>query len=635
MPRFVASLTCVFGAVVLGLHAWQGPPPLTFRSGVDLVDVDVSVLDRHRLPVRGLTSADFTIFEDGQPRPVAAFTAVDLPPRVLPSAAWMADVAPDVQDNDVAREGRLVVILIDRNISFEQQPAAVRYAEAAVNHLRPGDLAAVAYSSFGIPQNFTSDRQRLLAAIRRPMVGLPQGDSGGTGECLCGTCSLDTVGSIAEALLPVRQRRKVLFVIGSNLPIHSTGRCGGALAAGRERAIRALEAANVTVYAFDPSGLETQSVTASASALPAGRPAMAAMIRRGNLSILPDQTGGRLVLDPVRAADRMAEVFRESDAYYVLGFQPGPARPGSRFHDIRVKVARRDIIVQARRGYYTAGQTTPAPRRGVPPPENTSTRLTAAIAGLWPKTDVSLSMTVAPFASPDLQSAVLAVVVGVGGQLAPGSGNGATAMTADVLAGVFDRNGRTLGSSRQTLSVTPHVLPDQPFEYETISRIDLAHGRYEVRAAVEDGRVARAGSVYGYVDVPDFAREPVSLSGLIVEAGPAAAPAPTLRDVVPVMPTARRVFARGERVSAFVRVYQGLSRAMIPGYLTAEIRDDRNQSVFHQESRVLPAQFGAGRAMDFSLDVPTDRLTPGAYLLAVEARHGNDSARREARFSLR
>jgi len=634
MPRVFVGVTCAIGLFALGLQARQGQPPVTFRSGVDLVDVDVSVLDRHRLPVRGLTRSDFSLFEDGEPRPIAAFTAVDLPPRVLPSAAWMADVAPDVLDNDVAREGRLVVILIDRNISFEQQPAAVRYAEAAVNQLRPGDLAAVAYSSFGIPQNFTADRQRLLAAIRQPSRGLPRGDAGSLAECMCGTCSLQTVGTIAEALLPVRQRRKVLFIIGNNLPGRSTGRCGGALAAERERAMRALEAANVTVYAFDPSGLETQAVTASASSMPTARPAVAAMVRRGNLSLLPDHTGGRLILDPVRAADRMAEVFRESDAYYVLGFQAGSPQMRSRFHDIRVKVARRDVSVQARRGYYADGAA-PATKRRVPPPNDASTRLANAIAGLWPKTDVSLLMSAAPFATPDLQSAVLAIVVGVRGQAVRVSGT-TMPTTADVLAGVFDRNGRELGSARQTIELTPHQPSDQPFDYETVSRIALKPGRYEVRTAVEDNRSDRAGSVYGYVDVPDFAREPVSLSGLIVEAGPAILEAPPiLRDLVPGMPTARRVFARGERVSAFVRLYQGLSRAMIPGYLTAEIRDDQNQSVFHQESRILPEQFGAGRAMDFSLDVPTDRLPAGAYLLSIEARHGNETARRDARFSLK
>jgi hypothetical protein len=57
--------------------------------------------------------------------------------------------------------------------------------------------------------------------------------------------------------------------------------------------------------------------------------------------------------------------------------------------------------------------------------------------------------------------------------------------------------------------------------------------------------------------------------------------------------------------------------------------------VFHQESRILPQQFGAGRALDFTLDVPTARLRPGAYLLSIDARHGNETARRDASFGIR
>ena len=45
-------------------------------------------------------------------------------------------------------------------------------------------------------------------------------------------------------------------------------------------------------------------------------------------------------------------------------------------------------------------------------------------------------------------------------------------------------------------------------------------------------------------------------------------------------------------------------------------------------------QFGLGRAMDFSVDVPTSRLAPGSYVLSIESRHGNESAHREVRFEM-
>lgn len=259
MRRLLPLLACGLLVQVLPSEGRQDPAAPTFRTSTDLVDVDVSVLDRDRLPVRGLTAADFTVLEDGRARPIVAFSAVDLPSRQQPSARWMSAVAPDVNDNDLQRDGRLVVILVDQSIAPEDLPASQRFAEAVVEQLRPGDLAAVAYSTFGVPQNFTADRLRLLAAIRQPLVGLPRDDGGAPALCPCGVCSLESIGDIAEALAPVRQRRKMLLVIGSDIAIHSAGACSARLNPARERAFRAVEAGNVTVYAFDPRGLTTLS----------------------------------------------------------------------------------------------------------------------------------------------------------------------------------------------------------------------------------------------------------------------------------------------------------------------------------------------------------------------------------------
>ena len=84
----------------------QQPP---FRSGVDVVQLDVSVLDKQRRPVPGLAAADFTVFEDGTPRDIFAFQAFDIPDKVGSSTEWMRDIAPDVATNRLF-VGRLVVV---------------------------------------------------------------------------------------------------------------------------------------------------------------------------------------------------------------------------------------------------------------------------------------------------------------------------------------------------------------------------------------------------------------------------------------------------------------------------------------------------------------------------------------------
>jgi hypothetical protein len=95
----------------VGAQDPQAPQP-TFRARVDLIQVDVSVLGRDRHPVSGLTAADFTLMEDGRPRPIVSFTEVHVPPPAALTAGWMADIAPDVTTNTQPPR-RLVVIAID------------------------------------------------------------------------------------------------------------------------------------------------------------------------------------------------------------------------------------------------------------------------------------------------------------------------------------------------------------------------------------------------------------------------------------------------------------------------------------------------------------------------------------------
>ena len=133
MPRLAwfFGATTTFATLVLPqVHQAQTPSSQpTFKLGVDVVPVDVSVLDDKRRPVRDLTADDFTVLEDGKPRPVTVFNPIEIeehPPRVDGVASWVRDVPPDVTTNDVKPEGRLVVIVFDWSIRFAGSGAGAK-----------------------------------------------------------------------------------------------------------------------------------------------------------------------------------------------------------------------------------------------------------------------------------------------------------------------------------------------------------------------------------------------------------------------------------------------------------------------------------------------------------------------------
>src|SRR4051812_37848583 len=73
----------------------------TFRSGVDLVSLNVIVTDNHERFVTGLSPKDFSVFEDGVAQDVTFFAAADVPldlAILLDSSSSMSDKLATVQE---------------------------------------------------------------------------------------------------------------------------------------------------------------------------------------------------------------------------------------------------------------------------------------------------------------------------------------------------------------------------------------------------------------------------------------------------------------------------------------------------------------------------------------------------------
>jgi hypothetical protein len=186
-----------------------------------------------------------------------------------------------------------------------------------------------------------------------------------------------------------------------------------------------------------------------------------------------------------------------------------------------------------------------------------------------------------------------------------------SAATTELLGTVFDTGWESRGTFRQTLSVKPGEVGRRTWA-DVASRLTLRPGRYEVRVAATRGD--RSGTVFLDLDVPDFDGLPLSLSGVTLVRGTTPPTDPLLAEL-----TSSREFFRGDRVSAFFRMYERGSKVAAPVAVTSRIVSDQNQVVLDETTTVAATQFGDGRSADFSLPLPLARLTNGQYLLTIEA----------------
>ena len=656
------GMTVVMDARSAGPQAVQAPVPATrpqderplFRAEVELVQLDVSVLDGDRRPVADLTAADFTLLVDGKPQPIRAFSAIQVPGRVLPSTVSGADAAPtDVVTNRVGQQdGRLVIILMDRSIpAGEPTLAARRIATAAVEALGPQDMGALLSSSGGVPQNLTADRSRLIAAINQRdwSTGLSkaQEDIGGKddplsdGRCLCGLCVLQTVTRVSEAVQHTPRRHKMLLFIGSSVILQSAPRAMSADVGCDRRldaAVRSLRASlarsHLTVHSLDPTGLSSVGPHTRASS-PGGKPGeerlskvrqtqveMSELLQRqGSLQYLPALTGGRVVINTNAPDEKVPDIFAESSAYYVLAFEPGRRGRSSADVAVEVKVSRPGARVYAQRKYQPHDPAGTTPSR--PEPSANSPLLTA-LRGLLPVATIPLALSAAAFAGPGTSGTVM-VNLDVGA-----FANGSTAKSLRFALSAVDQSGREIKSATRTATVA--FNQEVRGEANVQTSLDLPPGDYELRMAVEDAATGTVASVFAPIVVPRFAAAPLSLSDAVVHAS-AGAPQSTPPDVV-LSPTTRRAFDRREPVRAAVQLYQGTMRTepIVPVAVRNRVLDVAGRAVRDQRLILTPESF-ANRTAGMSVDL--SGLSPGAYLLAIDASHDRESTRRTLAFAVR
>jgi VWFA-related protein len=671
----------------------QRPP--VFRADIEIVRLDVSVLGKDRLPVRGLTAADFTVLEDGKPAPLVAFQPVEIDDPPPPPATWMRDVAPDVQSNDLGDSRLFVLVLDDGLIPFDPRiiKDAKQIARDVIDKLGPDDLASIVFTADNRnAQDFTADRAKLHAAIDKFAPGmatyafgfdLPGG--GVDTDTHIYESSISTLSRVSEFLMAVPDKRKAIIWLSPGVPVDPEA-TGPMLASGvgkgladKEIQARLLEQtgdifrrasrANVAIYPIDPSGTGGFEMHVVSQLTRYGAPdAMNLGHRKATLSMdflqqTAATTGGHAIVNTNDWTDGIAQVFRENSSYYLLGFQPLHTQKDGSLRRLDVKVDRPGVDVLVRDGYY-ADKPASIDRK-----KAAETPLGKAISGLLPDTEVPLQVALAPFVVPGQRDATVAIVMGAREDVPPSAADGRVTENVDLLTTAFTPEGSPRGSKTQSAKVVIRAGASGEARFEILSRIDLKPGRYQLRLAAHNRSRSKSGSVYADVDVPDFAGAPLSASGVVLSASPGVltAPADALAAILPIAPTAERAFLVTQRVTSFLRLYQSGKAPLAPATVAIRIVDSHDRAVVSDTQTVAADRFrlvevapanpapvtpGRGRrdamppaggaptlaglpTADLTFPIPLSKLGPGPHLLTFDVTAGAARTTRSVRFAVR
>jgi len=478
---------------------------------------------------------------------------------------------------------------------------------------------------------------------------------------------LDTLKNLGEFMAGVRGRRKavLLFSEGLEMPmseaygIHTATDVVGAI----KDAITAAARSNVNFFALDPRGLIGMTsdyielagsgapdvATGAFGALNAQQGLLTEMKQsQDSLRTLAEETGGFAAVNTNALDAAFSRIVDANSRYYVLGYYPPNHSRNGAFHKIEVRVKRPGLRVSARKGYASPRGRTPSERnrdeeakrirdakRGTA--NNTSAELREALNTPLQQSGLTFSVQAAPFRHSQKEASV-ALAIELDGerlQFAPQENGALFTNNLELSFFGINQDGRAQRATRSELNLTL-----RPETYQRVKagglranpRIMLEPGRYQIRIGARDSVASQVGTVFYDLQVPDFRKDPLMMSGLLLTAASAqnamtAQPDPGAPTLLPGPATSRRTFPSDDTLTVFAEIYDNMSERQARQLeVTVTLTSETGQQVFSARDTIANAQ-GSAHWTTYGLkrDVPLGGMPSGRYLLKVEAQaRGNN-----------
>ena len=680
MKRAAAlALLLAFAAARIELSGQQPASPSTpapvFRSGVNLVLVDVVVRDRAGAVVRDLKADDFEVSEDGTRQQILSFAYEEVRPTAAPisGAAALTAAATRRQPPDAASPAaatptppepapshpltseevaghRLLTLLFDTSsMEPDDVQKAVDGAMKWVDQqMTPADLVAVAAigSSLQVLTDFTSSKDRVrevlsamssaqgtaFAAVDASTSATDAAAQTATDDSTAvdqSTQELDTFNNdvrlralrtLAEALRPIQQKKAIIYF--------SSGmqRSGTDNQVELRAAVNAALRANVAIYPVDARGL--QAVVPGGSARQASRGGLGAFTgsavtsqfaqlaaQQETLTSLASDTGGTAFTDSNDFGEAFARVERDISSYYILGFSSTNSAKDGRFRRITVRVRNRaNVRVEAKDGYYADRDFAHTAKT------DREAQLQEQLATPIAATDVPLFVTTGWFRLA-ADKYYVPISVAVPGSAVPAAGSAAT---LDVAGVIRDERGVPVGRIRDKLTLPPagaDSLASRQVLYQT--GVTLPPGRFSIKIAVRENSDGQMGTFETLVAVPELKQAPVKVSSVVVGTQLQRVSArknvsPLVRDGTELVPNLARIVGADQHIYFYYEVYDPALDNGAPQVRTS-LSFYRGRTKVFETPVVERTQIDVAdrHAAVFQFDVPGGSLKPGLYTCQI------------------
>jgi VWFA-related protein len=566
----------------------QQPPPPVFRTGTNIVRVDVTVSDRKGEPVRTLTADDFEVMENGVPQPITSFKLLEATGQPTDDLS-LPIRSPEHAAAEAARDDVRVFLIFWDEYHIGEFVSSLRAREQLTRFVLtafgPTDLVAFMdplTTLEGI--RFTRDRRSLAEQVHRLRgrrgVYMPA-RSALEEEHLRNMRDVEliraqvTAGAIKGALLhlgSLREGRKTLILISETL-----GPLRDQTTAVLSDLMRTASDTNTAIVTVDPRGLQVGRLQRASDTL------VSLSAASGGDAIMSNDLDG-----PLR------KIVRQTSAFYLIGYDGSNSPVDGKFHQIKVRVKRDGMEVRSRAGYWAPRVSDMARARDV----SAKAQLPPAVAKALAELPTETARRPADF------------WVGV----APGvEGGGDVTIAWMARASVGDRAAATVDVEAKRDSTAVHAGPVDA----TGVTFNAPPGPLVLTLSVRDAagdiidrdvrtiaipQPATATLAFG-TPVVFRARNPVELRALNAAASP------------PVY--AGRDFQRSDRLQVRVTLYGSSSDGAT---VSARLLGARGAALSE-----LPVQPSATRGL-YQIDLTPSSISRGEFVIAFQAEKGTERA---------